>query len=168
MTIVGKNYAFELLSLEDCHHIAQQLKSAIKPLEVLSNSLHIWLCGDLGSGKTTFTRYFLQSFGHQGKVKSPTYNLCESYPISDSGSQLAIHHFDLYRMNHPREWEEAGFKDILTSPGITLIEWPEKASGTLPAPDLILRLHYVSENHRNGSFEAHSSEGAAILDTFSI
>jgi tRNA threonylcarbamoyladenosine biosynthesis protein TsaE len=77
---------------------------------------HIWLEGDLGTGKTTFTRHLLRGLGHFGKVKSPTYTLCEPYEISINHLVYALHHFDLYRMNSPQEWEDAGFKDILTNP----------------------------------------------------
>jgi tRNA threonylcarbamoyladenosine biosynthesis protein TsaE len=52
---------------------------------------------------------------------------------------LAISHFDFYRFNDPREWADAGFRDVFAAPGLKLAEWPEKAAGMLPVADL--RLH---------------------------
>jgi tRNA threonylcarbamoyladenosine biosynthesis protein TsaE len=163
MTIVGKKFNFDLDSLENCKLLAEKFSHALPIQSLESKTLHVWFSGDLGSGKTSFIRYFLEALGYQGKVKSPTYNLCEPYSITVGNQMLAIHHFDLYRMNHPLEWDEAGFKDILTSPGINLIEWPEIAEGTLPSPDLLVHLDYVSEFHRKGWLEAKSDLGQAIF-----
>lgn len=128
-----------------------------------NKAMSFWLIGDLGAGKTSFTRHFLRAMGYAGKVKSPTYNLCEPYEIKKAGKRLNIHHFDLYRMNHPQEWEEAGFRDTLTNPGLSLIEWPEKAEGTLPQPDLIIHIEYMDENSRKISIEAISQTGNFMI-----
>jgi len=164
MSIVGKKHPFELLSEDHCQLLAQQLKLTLHDADVGKKPFHIWFSGDLGSGKTTFIRYLLRSFGHLGKVKSPTYNLCEPYLVKLGPTPLAIHHFDLYRMNHAQEWVEAGFKDIMTAPGLCLIEWPKMAKNTLPTPDLVIHLEYQSEGGRIGHFESHSLEGDVILE----
>lgn len=163
MNIVGRLNEIHLVNEEDTARIAKMLADAVSNASPLNQAINCWLIGDLGAGKTTFTRYFLRSLGHTGKVKSPTYNLCEPYQLSLLNQQISAHHFDLYRMNHPKEWEEAGFRDVLTSPGICIIEWPEKAEGTLPTPDLIIRLNYVDEVSRTISIEAYSAVGQQLI-----
>ncbi len=96
----------------------------------------IELQGDLGAGKTTLVRHLLRALGVQGRVKSPTYAVLEPYELPG----LAIWHFDFYRFSDPREWEDAGFRDIFASPGLKLAEWPDKAAGCLPRADLAIQL----------------------------
>ena len=92
----------------------------------------IFLHGELGAGKTTLVRHLLQAMGVTGRIKSPTYAVVEPYELPN----LYIWHFDFYRFADPREWEDAGFRDIFASPGLKLSEWPEKAGAQLPLPDL--------------------------------
>jgi tRNA threonylcarbamoyladenosine biosynthesis protein TsaE len=124
----------------------------------------IELHGDLGIGKTTFARHLLKALGVTGRVKSPTYAVVEPYAINDAdGESLNIWHFDFYRFNDPDEWEEAGFRDIFASPGLKLVEWPEKAGEHLPAADLELFLELQDNNSRTVTLSAHSHAGAALL-----
>lgn len=130
--------------------------------------LNISLEGDLGAGKTTLARYLIQAMGHEGKVKSPTYTLCEPYPLQLKDQAITVHHFDLYRMRHPLEWQEAGFVEHFDVPGICLIEWPEKAEGTLPAFDIQIQLSAGSdENERIIKINALSQAGKSALSKIS-
>lgn len=133
-----------------------------------SSHLNIALEGDLGAGKTTFARYLIQGMGHVGKVKSPTYTLCELYPLSIEKHSFIAHHFDLYRMKDPLEWQEAGFGEYFDLPGFCLIEWPEKAGGTLPPFDIAIQLTAgMQENERHILIEARTAMGLSVLKTLS-
>ena len=117
------------------------------------------LVGDLGAGKTTFARYLLSALGVQGRIKSPTYTVVEPYTLPD----LDLWHFDFYRFSDPQEWEDAGFRDIFASPGLKLAEWPDKAHGLLPQPDLELRLQTLTDGTRRVRMQAYTACGRAIL-----
>jgi tRNA threonylcarbamoyladenosine biosynthesis protein TsaE len=119
----------------------------------------IELQGDLGAGKTTFVRHLLKSLGVEGRIKSPTYAVVEPYTLPE----MNIWHFDFYRFNDPREWEEAGFRDIFASTGLKLIEWPEKAGPHLPQPDLLLHLEVLPDDSRAVTLAAHTPTGAELL-----
>jgi tRNA threonylcarbamoyladenosine biosynthesis protein TsaE len=126
--------------------------------------LNISLQGDLGAGKTTFARYLIQAMGHEGKVKSPTYTLCEPYQLQLKDQAITVHHFDLYRMRDPLEWQEAGFAEHFDAPGICLIEWPEKAEGTLPGFDIQIQLSAgTNENERSIKINALTPSGLSAL-----
>ncbi|QWE19074.1 tRNA (adenosine(37)-N6)-threonylcarbamoyltransferase complex ATPase subunit type 1 TsaE [Polynucleobacter corsicus] len=151
----------------DTTALAQQLASSLGHLFQTDQSTHlnISLEGDLGAGKTTFARYLIQGLGYAGRVKSPTYTLCEPYPLIINSKTLAMNHFDLYRMRDPLEWQEAGFAEHFDEPGFCLVEWPEKAEGTLPAFDIAI--HLVAgeqESERQIELKANSELGMTVIE----
>ena len=89
----------------------------------------VYLHGDLGVGKTTLVRGILRAFGYQGRVKSPSYGLIESYEFDD----LSVHHLDLYRLGDGEEITYLGLEDLFDGPTLLLVEWAEKGKGCLPA-----------------------------------
>jgi len=114
----------------------EQLASQLTP------GMLVFLVGDLGAGKTTLVRGILKGLGHRGSVKSPTYNLVEPYTIN----KLPVFHFDLYRLMGGEELEYMGMRDYLNEESVCFVEWPEKAEGLLPEPDLIIKINiYESE-----------------------
>ncbi|HTK02436.1 MAG TPA: tRNA (adenosine(37)-N6)-threonylcarbamoyltransferase complex ATPase subunit type 1 TsaE [Bordetella sp.] len=119
----------------------------------------IHLSGELGAGKTAFTRALLRESGIQGRIKSPSYALLESYKVSN----LYFYHFDFYRFSDPREWLDAGFRDLLRDDAVILIEWPERAEGLLPPPDLQIALVYA-DSGRDATLTAHTAKGQLWLN----
>jgi tRNA threonylcarbamoyladenosine biosynthesis protein TsaE len=111
---------------------------------VLRPGLSVWLIGDLGAGKTTLARGLLRGLGFMGRVKSPTYTLVELYALS----RFNLYHFDLYRIADPDEWEDAGFREYFNDTSVCLVEWPEKAKGVLPLPDMQVRLEFTDAGRR--------------------
>ncbi len=125
----------------------------------LTPGLTFYLEGDLGAGKTTLVRGMLRGLGYNGRVKSPTYTLAETYSLP----AFELYHFDLYRLHDPREWMDAGFRDVSDGQAVSLIEWPDKAAGWLPPPDVIVRLRMADEA-REVECEAASARGAHYLE----
>jgi len=135
--------------------LAQALTHAPGPMHA-SIELH----GTLGAGKTSLVRHLLRALGVTGRIKSPSYAVLESYQLPAG----EVSHFDFYRFNDPREWEDAGFREIFTAPGLKLSEWPEKAAGMLPTPTLAIHLEAQDDQSRRVRVEACTPEGQVLLD----
>lgn len=123
---------------------ATRLAAALLPAPNAVIELH----GPLGAGKTTFVRLLLRALGIEGRIKSPSYAVMESYALPASAGGGSASHFDFYRFGDPREWEDAGLRDVFAAPGLKLCEWPEKAAGQLPPPDLQLFIDIADDDRR--------------------
>lgn len=117
------------------------------------------LQGPLGAGKTTFVRHLLRALGVTGRIKSPSYAVMEPHGLPG----LAISHFDFYRFDDPREWADAGLREVFAAPGLKLAEWPEKAAGQLPLPDLRLVIEPRDGEQRDVRAEAFTPTGRELL-----
>ncbi|MGA8009464.1 MAG: tRNA (adenosine(37)-N6)-threonylcarbamoyltransferase complex ATPase subunit type 1 TsaE [Thiomonas sp.] len=130
--------------------------------------LLITLDGDLGAGKTTFARAFLRALGVQGRIKSPSFSLVEEYTIDipdlqfKGTLQMSAYHIDLYRFSDPQEWEDSGLRDVVGGPGVSLVEWPQRAQHLLPAADLALHLEPLGEQ-RQCVARAGTEAGMSLL-----
>lgn len=119
----------------------------------------IALHGELGAGKTTLVRHLLRALGVQGRIKSPTYAVVEPHEVGG----LNIWHFDFYRFSDPREWEDAGFRDIFASSGLKLAEWPGNAAGALPQADLAISMQVMDDESRQVLLQAFTLNGQALI-----
>jgi tRNA threonylcarbamoyladenosine biosynthesis protein TsaE len=124
----------------------------------LRGGMVIYLCGELGAGKTTLARGILRALGHTGRIKSPSFPLVELYILSS----LYFYHFDFYRFKSDDEWLDAGFRDCFSSESVCLVEWPEKAGNQLPAPDLRIELH-LAESGREAKLAAYTEAGTECI-----
>lgn len=120
----------------------QKLAAKLSELAVAGDI--IALEGPIGAGKTTFARYFVAASGYRDEVPSPTFTLVQTY----EGERLSIWHFDLYRLQRPEDTFELGM-DQAFDEAVSLIEWPERLNGLLPADRLLLRFsHGANDNDR--------------------
>lgn len=126
--------------------------------QLMSAPFTLYLTGELGAGKTTMSRGIIQSMGHQGAVKSPTYTLVEPYEFDKHN----VYHFDLYRLSDPEELEYMGIRDYFNDKSICIIEWPDKGLDFLPKADLKLNLAYVGHS-RVLTICANTKKGVTLL-----
>ena len=127
----------------------------------INNSIVIYLEGDLGAGKTTIARSFIQTFGFK-RIKSPTYSLVESY----QNQTINIHHFDCYRLSGPEELEYIGIREYSQDNHIQLIEWAELGKGAISPADLTIKIN-GEDNRRTLTISAQSDTGKKLLRSIS-
>lgn len=152
-----------LSSEDDTQRLAQYLAD-------LDLSGSVWLSGDLGAGKTTLTRYWLQALGHQGAVKSPTYTLVEPYHIEQHKNKQQtgtkpVYHADLYRLQDPEELSFIGFDEYLDdAAALVIIEWASRADDYLPPPHLFIDIRQMDDNQRQVNLQLSKVGVAAGID----
>lgn len=136
LTLSGRN-------LEDTVKLGEELGARARPGDVLV------LIGELGAGKTTFTKAFGRGAGYEGTITSPTFTLVNEYQ-----GPLPIYHFDTYRLEAVEDVDELGFDDYFFGEGVCIIEWGERIEPFLPEDRLRLTIEKVSEEERRFHLEA--------------
>ena len=146
-----QNFSFQIDLQDEAETIlfAQQFANLVASSDLLEKDIMVYLQGDLGAGKSFFSRALIQTFLPGQRVKSPTYTLFESYETE----QTKLLHFDLYRLFDAEELEFLGIRELLTPPYLALVEWPTKGEGILPEADILLRFE-VDGMTRHLSVEA--------------
>ena len=123
--------------------IAQNLESEKFP------NMVICLEGDLGSGKTVFTKGFAQALGIEETVTSPTFNIIKEYP----NGELPLYHMDVYRLDG--KVDDLGIEDYYTIGGVTIIEWSDMIKDYLPEERLDIKFKVIDEDTRTLTFIPH-------------
>ena len=113
---------FSVNSLDGTADAGHWLASQLTP------GVLVCLSGELGAGKTTFTRALVAALGSPARVSSPTFTLVHEY----DGGRVPIVHMDAYRLSDGAEWEAAGLAEYLDGKNVVLIEWPEQIADVLP------------------------------------
>jgi len=118
-------------------------KLAIAIGALLKKGDFIALTGDLGAGKTAFSRFLIQSLEESYEdVPSPTFTLVQFYDLP----KFTIWHFDLYRVKNHEEVYELGWEDAI-SDGVCLVEWPERAKNILPEDRIEINFSFADSNN---------------------
>ncbi len=155
---LASNLSYQLQLADEQAMVAfgQRMADAVK--SELNCGIVVYLNGELGAGKTTLTRGFVQGMGHKGNVKSPTYTLVEPYELEN----WLVYHFDLYRLADPEELEFIGIREYFRDNCCCFIEWPEKGTGLLANADVSINICYQGEG-RSVELSAHSQLGKQLL-----
>lgn len=154
----------EALDVAASRALAAQLAQAFVQSGAKAITTH-WQ-GDLGAGKTAWVRWLLQSLCVSEAVRSPSFALAQSYVLGAAAGRLAgkeFWHLDLYRMTEARELREAGLLELFDGSQWLCVEWPERAAGLLPSPDLLATLKVQADEQRELSLHASSENGKQVL-----
>ena len=128
------DYKITTYSEQETIELAQNIESEKFP------NMVICLMGDLGTGKTVFTKGFASSLEVQEEVTSPTFNIIKEY----TSGEMPLYHMDVYRLDG--KVEDLGIEEYFTKKGITIIEWADMIQDYLPEKRLDIKIKASSEN----------------------
>ena len=136
-------------NVDDTRRIAEAIAKLVRPRDL------IVLSGEMGAGKTAFTQGFSAALGVTEPVTSPTFNLVHTY----RGSEHAVYHVDLYRLERTGELDELGLTELLDSGGVMLVEWGDVVGDAL-GDALCVRLEYETGSAVESRLVSIDREGA--------
>ena len=129
--------------IDDIGRAAKEFLQVRPPLPVIA------LYGEMGAGKTTFTKALCLALNVKEGVNSPTFTLINEY--TTEGGEL-IFHFDFYRINKLEEAFDIGFEEFVDSGHLCIIEWPEKIEQILPPDTLRVKISVLEDGTREVTF----------------
>ena len=131
---------FYTASAQETEQLGQRLGQQLKPGAVIAYS------GDLGAGKTAFTRGLARGLGIEDPITSPTYTIVNEYP-----GTIPLFHFDMYRLTSSEDLFDIGWEDYLTRGGVIAVEWSERVEDALDEVENLIRIHIRRDlEHDNG------------------
>lgn len=133
---------------EETYKVAQKVAASLKPRDV------ICLYGELGAGKTTFTKALAEVLGIQERIISPTYVIVRTHSINNNPNKITtLHHLDLYRLKNYEDLRGIDFPDLIADQhAVTVIEWPEIIENELKKY-IKIRFDHLDESTRKISIE---------------
>lgn len=145
---------FQHINEKELKEAAQLLAQTLS--EKAGSKAHVVaLNGDLGAGKTTFSKAFIKGLGSRAHVLSPTFVLMKRHTLK-TPQHKSVYHFDWYRITDAKEIRELGWKEIISNPeNIILVEWSSNFPRLLPKERIIVHLTHDTETTRNCSIEFH-------------
>lgn len=148
---------FQLNTLEDTRRFAQAMAQRLQ-----DQTITIVLEGDLGAGKTAWTRFFGQALGVKRTINSPTFTIMKSYK-TESGWPL--YHMDAYRLEGASQ--DLGFDECFES-GLCVVEWPRYIADQLPEDRISIELRENEDESRSVTMEAHGEKSRRLLEGFAL
>ncbi|WP_313432833.1 tRNA (adenosine(37)-N6)-threonylcarbamoyltransferase complex ATPase subunit type 1 TsaE [Siminovitchia terrae] len=146
-----KTYEIISSNPEDTLEIARRLGKILKPADVLL------LEGDLGAGKTTFTKGLASGLGIKRNVNSPTFTLIKEYH-----GRIPLYHMDVYRLGD--SFEDLGFDEYFYGDGVTVVEWAQFIEDQLPQSHLSLYIYHENQNQRRIVFQPTGTRYEALCE----
>jgi tRNA threonylcarbamoyladenosine biosynthesis protein TsaE len=135
-------------TLADLDQIAAEM------IRLLAHRRKILLYGEMGAGKTTFTKVFCRLLGVKDATSSPTFSIINEYEFADQHSNTALfHHLDLYRLKSAQEALDIGIEDVLYDPWFCMIEWPQVIERILPLDYAVIRIELLEDGKRSFRLE---------------
>jgi tRNA threonylcarbamoyladenosine biosynthesis protein TsaE len=145
-------------SAGETRDFARNMSKMLQPGDIIS------LSGDLGAGKTVFTKGLAEGLGIKEPVTSPTFTIIKEY----TEGRLPLYHFDVYRLGHPDELAELGVDEYFFSTGVSVVEWGNRVASLLPEEHLVIKIErMVDEDLRRIEIEPFGSkwtERVKLLD----
>lgn len=142
-------------SPEATMELAEKLGKTVQPGDVIT------LEGDLGAGKTSFTKGLAKGLGVKRVVKSPTFTIIKEYK-----GRIPLYHMDVYRMED--DMEDLGLDEYFYGEGVSVIEWPSMIQSQLPEDRLVIALSHLGETSREISIQATGSRSFELTKELSL
>ncbi|GIN99293.1 tRNA (adenosine(37)-N6)-threonylcarbamoyltransferase complex ATPase subunit type 1 TsaE [Siminovitchia terrae] len=146
-----KTYEIISSNPEDTLEVARRLGKILKPADVLL------LEGDLGAGKTTFTKGLASGLGIKRNVNSPTFTIIKEYH-----GRIPLYHMDVYRLGD--SFEDLGFDEYFYGDGVTVVEWAQFIEDQLPQSHLSLYIYHENQNQRRIVFQPTGTRYEALCE----